>query len=175
MLKVLPRRARLTQRELGAAVGYSETYITRLEGDARLPDPAAVLALFVEALGLRDEPELARRLVELADVRFLTADVLPLLQNLVDKSLVVAEEDELSGGARYRLLETVRQYVCDAAVGAARNTGTAAPAAPAANTAPSFRDGVWLAELAPRRWRRRSASVLTLQSRAQAAACGDSA
>ena len=33
------RRAQLTQRELGAAVGYSETYITRLEGDTRQPDP----------------------------------------------------------------------------------------------------------------------------------------
>src|SRR5207245_1636706 len=36
------------------------------------------------------------------------ADVLDLLIALVDKSLVVVEEQE--GQARYRLLETVRQY-----------------------------------------------------------------
>ena len=67
LLKVLRRRVRLTQDELGAAVGYSGTYITRLEGDARLPNPNTVRALFVDALKLQDEPELARRLIELAD------------------------------------------------------------------------------------------------------------
>src|SRR6266542_1468541 len=66
LLKVLRRRARLTQRELATAVGYSETYITRLEVNSRLPDPTAVEALFVTALGVQDEPELARRLITLA-------------------------------------------------------------------------------------------------------------
>ncbi|MBV9867245.1 MAG: hypothetical protein JO316_17960, partial [Abitibacteriaceae bacterium] len=36
-------------------------------------------------------------------------EVLDLLTSLVDKSLVVYEEDE-QGMGRYRLLETVRQY-----------------------------------------------------------------
>jgi tetratricopeptide (TPR) repeat protein len=39
------------------------------------------------------------------------ADVLPLLAQLVDKSLVVAEEGR--GEVRYRLLETVRQYAAE--------------------------------------------------------------
>ena len=39
-------------------------------------------------------------------------EVLDLLTSLVDKSLVVYEEDE-HGGGRYRLLETVRQYARD--------------------------------------------------------------
>jgi len=39
-------------------------------------------------------------------------DVLDLLTSLVDKSLVVYEEDE-QGAGRYRLLETVRQYARD--------------------------------------------------------------
>src|SRR5262249_46723791 len=40
-----------------------------------------------------------------------TAEVLDLLTSLVDKSLVLCEESEAA--ARYRLLETVRQYARD--------------------------------------------------------------
>ena len=67
MLKYLRRRARLTQRDLGIAVGYSEAQVTRLEGESRRPDPSAVRAHFITALGLQNEPALAQRLIELAD------------------------------------------------------------------------------------------------------------
>ena len=40
-------------------------------------------------------------------------DVLNLLTQLVNKSLVVADADNESGQARYRLLETIRQYARD--------------------------------------------------------------
>lgn len=66
MLKFLRRRARLTQWELGLAVGYSDAQITRLEKNQRLPDLTALAALFVPALGLEDEPQLVTRLMELA-------------------------------------------------------------------------------------------------------------
>ena len=66
LLRVLRRGARLTQRDLGIAVGYSEAQISRLEQGKRLPDPAVVAALFVSALGLSGEPELASRLHALA-------------------------------------------------------------------------------------------------------------
>ncbi len=66
LLKFLRRRARLTQMELGIAVGYTEAHISRLENNQRLPDLAALAALFVPALDLNDEPELAARLLELA-------------------------------------------------------------------------------------------------------------
>ncbi|HLJ98899.1 MAG TPA: tetratricopeptide repeat protein [Streptosporangiaceae bacterium] len=66
LLKVLRRRARLTQRDLGIAVGYSEAQVSRLEQGKRLPDPSVVAALFVPALGLAGEPELAGRLHALA-------------------------------------------------------------------------------------------------------------
>jgi ATP/maltotriose-dependent transcriptional regulator MalT/transcriptional regulator with XRE-family HTH domain len=66
LLRVLRRRARLTQRELGIAVGYSEAQISRLEQGKRLPDPAVVAALFVPSLRLSGEPEVAARLHELA-------------------------------------------------------------------------------------------------------------
>jgi transcriptional regulator with XRE-family HTH domain len=67
MLRVLRHRARLTQRELGLAVGYSEAQISRLEKGKRLPDPSVVAALFLPSLGLANDPELAARLHELAE------------------------------------------------------------------------------------------------------------
>ncbi len=66
LLRVLRHRVRLTQRELGIAVGYSEAQISRLEQRRRRPDPAVVAALFLPALRLGAEPELAARLHELA-------------------------------------------------------------------------------------------------------------
>ncbi len=66
LLRYLRTRARLTQRELSIAVGYSEAQISRLESTHRPPDLAAVAALFVPALDLRDDPEAVARLLELA-------------------------------------------------------------------------------------------------------------
>lgn len=47
-----------------------------------------------------------------ADERIAESRVLDLLAALIDKSLV-ALEDELAGDARYRLLDTIRQYAAD--------------------------------------------------------------
>lgn len=66
LLKYLRRRARLTQRELSIAVGYSEAQISRLEQNQRPPDLSALTALFVPALYLEDEPLILTRLIELA-------------------------------------------------------------------------------------------------------------
>ena len=66
-LRYLRRRARLTQQELGIAVGYSGAQITRLEAGQRHADGLTVLARFVEALGLQQEPELAQQLIQLAN------------------------------------------------------------------------------------------------------------
>jgi WD40 repeat protein/transcriptional regulator with XRE-family HTH domain len=67
LLKYLRRRVQLTQREFAIEVGYSEQQISYLEKNHRLPDTATVAALFVPALGLDDEPTLARRLLQLAE------------------------------------------------------------------------------------------------------------
>src|SRR2546429_9654016 len=69
MLRFLRRRARLTQRELGLAVGYTESHISRLEHGQRPADVATLAALFVPALGLDREPRLASQLLELAGPR----------------------------------------------------------------------------------------------------------
>lgn len=66
LLKYLRRRARLTQREVALAVGYSEAQISRLEQNQRPPDLAALTALFIPALYVEDEPEIVARLIELA-------------------------------------------------------------------------------------------------------------
>jgi predicted ATPase len=66
LLLYLRRRARLRQRDLALAVGYSEAQIGRLENDQRLPDVATIMAQFVPALDLESEPELAERLIALA-------------------------------------------------------------------------------------------------------------
>jgi predicted ATPase len=65
LLKYVRRRARLTQREVAIAVGYSEAQISRLEQNQRTPDLAALTALFIPALYLEDEPEIVARLMEL--------------------------------------------------------------------------------------------------------------
>ena len=66
LLKYLRRRARLTQRDLSIAVGYSEAQISRLENNQRPPEQAALKALLIPALGIDDEPEVIARLSELA-------------------------------------------------------------------------------------------------------------
>jgi WD40 repeat protein/transcriptional regulator with XRE-family HTH domain len=66
LLKYLRRRAGYTQRELSIAVGYSDTQISRLEHNERLPDQATLTARFLPILQLDREPEVARRLLELA-------------------------------------------------------------------------------------------------------------
>jgi predicted ATPase len=66
LLRYLRRRARLQQRDLAIAVGYSEGQICRLEQNQRLPDLPTLAARFVPALDLEDAPELAARLLDLA-------------------------------------------------------------------------------------------------------------
>jgi WD40 repeat protein/transcriptional regulator with XRE-family HTH domain len=66
LLKFLRRREQLTQLELSIGVGYSEGQISRLEQNQRLPDLTALKALFIPALHLENEPELAARFLELA-------------------------------------------------------------------------------------------------------------
>jgi predicted ATPase/transcriptional regulator with XRE-family HTH domain len=67
-LKLLRRRARLSQRELSIATGYSESHISRIENNERSFDRHSLLALFVPALHLQDEPETVARWLALCTV-----------------------------------------------------------------------------------------------------------
>lgn len=66
LLKFLRRRAGLTQRDLSIAVNYSDAQISRLEQNERLPDVATISARFLPVLMLEDQPQVAKRLLELA-------------------------------------------------------------------------------------------------------------
>jgi tetratricopeptide (TPR) repeat protein len=67
MLKYLRKRSLLTQVELGRAVGYSREQINHLESGRRNPDPTTIAALFIPALDLEHNVELASRLLTLAE------------------------------------------------------------------------------------------------------------
>lgn len=59
LLKRLRKEAGMTQRDLAAALGYSEAMICSLEKAQRLPDLQAVMKRFIPALGLQDDPAAA--------------------------------------------------------------------------------------------------------------------
>ncbi len=54
-LRFFRKRNRLTQEELGRAVGYSREQIARLENGSRQPDITAITALFIPALALNEQ------------------------------------------------------------------------------------------------------------------------
>lgn len=66
LLRFLRRHVGLTQMELAEAVGYSDSQISRLEQNLRLPDIPTIQSLFVPALGLENEPRAVARLLDLA-------------------------------------------------------------------------------------------------------------
>lgn len=67
LLKFLRRRARLSQRELSIAVGYSESHLSRIETNQRQIDRTSLLALFIPALHVENEPEIIARLLALCE------------------------------------------------------------------------------------------------------------
>jgi len=66
LLKHLRLQAQLSQRDLATAVGYHFAHISRLEHDQRVPATPVLLALFVPALKIENEPAWVKRLIELA-------------------------------------------------------------------------------------------------------------
>src|SRR5687768_7563999 len=66
LLKQLRKQAGMTQRDLAAALGYSESLISCLENAHRQPDLQAVTARFIPALGLQNDPHTAAALIEQA-------------------------------------------------------------------------------------------------------------
>ncbi|MEZ4733924.1 MAG: helix-turn-helix domain-containing protein [Caldilineaceae bacterium] len=66
LLKQLRKRAGMTQRDLAAALGYSDSLISGLEKAHRLPDLDAVMQRFIPALGLQDDLVMAARFLESA-------------------------------------------------------------------------------------------------------------
>ena len=66
LLRYLRERAELSQRELALQVGYHYSYMSRIEKNERQPDSATLMARFIPALGLENEPRWTERLLRLA-------------------------------------------------------------------------------------------------------------
>src|SRR6266496_4879157 len=66
LLRYLRERVELSQRELALQVGYHYSYMSRIEKSERIPDAATLMARFVPALYLDDQPEWTARLLKLA-------------------------------------------------------------------------------------------------------------
>lgn len=66
LLKQLRKRAGMTQRDLAAALGYSDSLISSLEKARRQPDLDVVMQHFIPALGLQDDPRTAKKLLAAA-------------------------------------------------------------------------------------------------------------
>lgn len=150
LLKHLRQRARLTQDELGLAVGYSRAHITRLENGQRVPDSAAVKSRFIVALDLDDDPHTAAHLVALAQAvhgesvtqaepPHRTPHNLPAqLSNFIGRSDELAEVQ--------RLLLSTRLFTLMGAGGAGKTRLAIEVGAHLARQA-DYPDGVWLTRL----------------------------
>ncbi len=100
-LRLLRKRARLTQDELGRAVGYSREQIARLENGSRLPDLAVVAALFVPALLPERDRALTAHFLALAGRT--RHDVQLTITRTQETRIEVATETAVAPSPRYAL------------------------------------------------------------------------
>jgi non-specific serine/threonine protein kinase len=161
LLRYLRQRARMSQRQLGIAVGYSDAQINRLEGGKRPPDLAAVRARFLEALDLQHQPELSRRLIQLAEQaqgdrprpgppQDGAQSVSPTASTVTPTNLptqlthFIGREQDV---AKVRHLLAANRLVTLTGAGGCGKTRLALEVAP--KVLADYSDGVWLTELAP--------------------------
>jgi len=154
LLKYLRKRAQLSQRELAIAVGYSDSQISRLEANLRTLDRASLLALFVPALLIEDEPEMVARLLELPQPGYEKESIravvvsekvhlhnLPVrLTSFIGRQKEIAELHQLLTASPARLVTLTGS-------GGVGKTRLAMQVGEA--LLGEFEDGVWLVELAP--------------------------
>lgn len=164
LLKYLRRRARLTQRELSIAVGYSEAQISRLEQNQRPPDLASLTALFVPALSIDDEPLIVTRLMELAaqarGEKLPRNGVVTFSRSVEQVNLRTIEEDTLNNlplqltsfVGREREIAEIKILLAKAKLVTLVGSGGCGKTRLALETAKqlveSYSDGIWLVELA---------------------------
>jgi transcriptional regulator with XRE-family HTH domain len=165
LLKHLRRRARLTQKELDIAVGYSEAHVARLENGQRLPDLTTVRSLLVQALGLESESALANQLVELAKTArdgvvpqtkkagptptiggnpYKTIGPYRTISLPVQLTRFIGREQEIA--AVKSLLNETRLLTLTGSAGAGKTRLALQVAGELPN---AYADGIWLVELAP--------------------------
>ena len=116
LLRYLRRLAGITQAELSMAVGYSDAQISRLEKNLRLPDISTIEARFVRALGLEQEPNAVRRMLELAvyvNPKDVPCDGFDLTKGLNFFSVSEIVEREVQHELKAVLAEVEKQRVDD--------------------------------------------------------------
>jgi predicted ATPase/transcriptional regulator with XRE-family HTH domain len=162
LLKYLRRREELTQREFAIQVGYSDSQISRLEQNHRVPEAATLMALFVPALHIEREADWVARLLELArharleDVPAAEAPVAeapaaeapekPAPKNNLPLSLTTFIGREKEQAEIMRLIGKHRLVTLIGAGGVGK-TRTALQVG--RNSLGQYPDGAWLVELAP--------------------------
>ena len=149
LLKYLRKREEFTQRELALLVGYSDTQISRLEQNQRVPDAATLRALFVPALHLDHELQWVERLLELAKQarlgdssetgKKLTTNNLPALL-----TTFIGRENEQT-----EILQLLRTHRLVTLTGSGGVGKTRMSLKVGGQVLDEYANGVWLAELAP--------------------------
>lgn len=160
LLKFLRRRSRLSQRDLSIAVGYSESHISRIENNERPVDRATLLALFVPALHIRDEPDIIDRLLTLCTESQSTFNVELSVVAMPDPPSQPTTRSRLPAqltsfiGRNEEMLEMTallakraNRLITLTGVGGSGKTRLAL--AVGEEVAPDYSHGVWLVELAP--------------------------
>ena len=165
LLKYLRRRARLTQQQLGIAVGYSEGYISRLESNQRPPDLSTLAALFIPALGLEDEPETVAHLMELAAnthqddsrreniVLSHTYETVEVNEESIPSNLplqltsFIGRDNEITKISHLLMREEPARLVTLTGIGGLGKTRLAIQTA--MRLSHLYRDGIWFVDLAP--------------------------
>ncbi len=149
LLKYLRKREELTQRELAIQVGYSDTQISRLEQNQRVPDAATLKALFVPALHLEHEPQWVERLLELAKqarLGELPETATKLTPNNLPAALTtfIGREKE-----QVEILHMIGRHRLVTLTGSGGVGKTRISLQVAGQVLDEYANGVWLAELAP--------------------------
>lgn len=152
LIKYLRRREELTQRELAIQVGYSDTQISRIEKNQRVPDAATLTALFFPALHIEREAEWVARLLELArqarrgDVPETEATDEPIFPNNLPALLTTFIGREKEQAEIIQLLITHRLVTVTGSGGIGK---TRISLMVGGQLLGEYANGIWLAELAP--------------------------
>ena len=149
LLKYLRKREEFTQRELALLVGYSDTQISRLEQNQRVPDEATLKALFVPALHLEREPQWVERLLELAKQARLGE--LPQTGKSVTPNNLPASLTTFIGREKEQaeILQRIGAHRLVTLTGSGGVGKTRISLKIGGQVLDEYANGVWLAELAP--------------------------
>lgn len=148
LLKYLRKREELTQRELAVQVGYSDTQISRLEQNQRVPDESTLKALFVPALHIEREAQWVERLLELA--KQARRRDLPETEQILNPSNLPAALTTFIGREKEQaeIIQLIAAHRLVTLTGSGGVGKTRISLKVGGQVLEEYPDGVWLAEMA---------------------------